>query len=48
MCDSMGSAIEATTHRNPHPFENVDYFKMAEAWWKPLMMLPMLKQPFGH
>ena len=24
----MGSAIEATTHRNPHP---VDYFKMAES-----------------
>ena len=27
--DSMASAIEARTHRNPHP---VDYFKMAEAF----------------
>jgi hypothetical protein len=26
----MGSAIEVTTHRNPHPVDYYDYFKMAE------------------
>jgi hypothetical protein len=27
----MGSAIEVTTHRNPHPVDYIDYFKMVEA-----------------
>jgi hypothetical protein len=43
ICDSMDSAIEATTHRNPYVVDYFDYFKMAEAWWKPSMALPMLK-----
>jgi hypothetical protein len=37
----MGSDIEAITHRNPHPFDYFDYFKLVEAvailartfWW---------------
>jgi hypothetical protein len=29
----MGSAIEATTHRNPHSVDYFDHFKMAEALW---------------
>ena len=52
----MGSAIEATTHRKTHP---VDYFKMAEPWWKlsdaahavtdaVMVQIKMLKLPFGH
>ena len=32
ICDSMGCDVEATTHKNPHAG---DYFKMAEAQWKP-------------
>ena len=27
----MGRAIEATTHRNPHPVDYFDYFKKVEA-----------------
>lgn len=43
----MGSAIEATTHMNPHSVDYFEYFKMAEAWCKPPMPLAMLKDPFG-
>jgi hypothetical protein len=31
----MRSAIDATSHRNPHLADNVDYFKIVEAWWNP-------------
>jgi hypothetical protein len=44
----MASAIEATTHRNPHPVDYFDYFKMVEEGWKPSMELHMLKQPFVY
>ena len=27
----MGDTIEAITHRNPHPVDPTDYFKMVEA-----------------
>jgi hypothetical protein len=40
----MGSLIEATTHRKPHPVDYFDYFKMVEAWWKHSMAMSMLKR----
>jgi hypothetical protein len=46
--DKMGSAIDATTYRNPNTVDYFDYCKMAEAWWKLSMALPMLEWNLDH